>query len=210
MTTRGHHGLMLGGGGAFTYATWNPADKDAGLSLSGGDLVILRTGSGWCSARATQPKNSGKWVFEVTQDAFGAGGSLIVGLALASASLSTFIGANVSGWSFQPSATPQPFTYFNSTATAVAGYPNITTTQKVMFAVDITNGRCWCRTTGAGGWARGGDPAAGTTPTFTFTPGATVYPATSGDGSGQQSTLNSGATPFSMAVPAGFNAGWYS
>lgn len=208
MTTRGHHGILLAGGGGGGFATLNPADKGANLVLSGGNLTVKHNTSGWQSVRANVGKNSGKWSFEITQDAFGTGGSLILGLALSAASLSTYIGANANGWGFQPSATPQPFTYHNGSSTSVPGYPNLTVGQKVLVAVDITAGKMWCRTTGAAGWARGGDPALGTTPTISFTPGATVFPAISCNDTPQQATANFGQSPFSMTVPSGFSTGW--
>jgi hypothetical protein len=46
--------------------TWNPADKSASVSLSGGNLVMSATAGGYHAARATAGKSSGKWYWEVT------------------------------------------------------------------------------------------------------------------------------------------------
>lgn len=38
---------------AITYATWNPADKNANVTLSGGNLTMVTSVGSWCGARAT-------------------------------------------------------------------------------------------------------------------------------------------------------------
>lgn len=38
---------------AITYATWNPSDKHADLTLSGGDLTMSVAIGSWRAARAT-------------------------------------------------------------------------------------------------------------------------------------------------------------
>lgn len=51
---------------ANTYATLNPSDKDAAITLSGGDLTMSSATNAWRSVRATIGKSSGKWYWEVT------------------------------------------------------------------------------------------------------------------------------------------------
>src|SRR5690242_10283612 len=48
-----------------TYATWNPADKGTGVTLSNGNLTIVGTGVSQNFARSTIGKSSGKWYWEV-------------------------------------------------------------------------------------------------------------------------------------------------
>lgn len=49
-----------------TYATWNPADKSADITLSLGNLKATQTTSSWDSVRSTIGKTSGKWYWEYT------------------------------------------------------------------------------------------------------------------------------------------------
>lgn len=43
---------------AKTYATLNPSDKDAAITLSGGDLTMTSATNAWRSVRATIGKSS--------------------------------------------------------------------------------------------------------------------------------------------------------
>lgn len=89
--------LLLNGNNAaaapsYTYATWNPADKSAAHTLSGGNLVITNDSTGWASTRGTIGKSSGKPQFEVAITA-NASGNVIVGFGTATAPLGTFVGS---------------------------------------------------------------------------------------------------------------------
>lgn len=57
--------FMVAPSAGVTYATWNPADKGAGITLSGGNLVAT-TSTTAASVRATIGKSSGKWYWEYT------------------------------------------------------------------------------------------------------------------------------------------------
>ena len=58
--------VSAGGGGGVTYATWNPADKGADITLSGGNLVATHTSDNAATVRANVGKSSGKWYWEIT------------------------------------------------------------------------------------------------------------------------------------------------
>jgi hypothetical protein len=50
-----------------TFATWNPSDKNANVTLSGGNLTAsVASWTTHYAARATIWKSSGKWYWEVT------------------------------------------------------------------------------------------------------------------------------------------------
>jgi hypothetical protein len=68
----------------------------------------------------------------------------------------------------------------------------------------------WTKTFGAAGWMLGGDPAAGTTPTFTLTGSGAVFPAIGLFSNTTAITANFGASAFTGTVPSGFNPGWYT
>ncbi len=48
-----------------TYATWNPSDKNANISLSSGNLVATASNTAWKSVRWTIGKSSWKWYWEI-------------------------------------------------------------------------------------------------------------------------------------------------
>jgi hypothetical protein len=83
--------------------TWNPADKNADITLSGSDLIATSNAS-LASVRGTQGRSSGKYYFELT--AGGPDQVSLGGAANASASLSTYPGGDANGYGFF---------YFNST-----------------------------------------------------------------------------------------------
>jgi hypothetical protein len=69
------------------FATWNPADKSANITLSGGNLVSTNATSGsFGSVRATEFKNSGKWYCELTVTQKGDAGSDVPILGISNSS----------------------------------------------------------------------------------------------------------------------------
>lgn len=86
------------GAAAVTYATWNPSDKDASVTLSLADLRAAKpSGGGWGNVRATIGKASARWRWRKLD---GTGGHLIVGVATADAALDNFLGYDANGWGF--------------------------------------------------------------------------------------------------------------
>jgi hypothetical protein len=74
--------------------TWNPADKNANVTLSGGNLTATQTAASTDGAvRGTTSKSTGKWHFEVYVAA-GATGRPSMGIANSSQSLSASNGAD--------------------------------------------------------------------------------------------------------------------
>lgn len=82
---------------SIVYATWNPADKNANITLSNGNLTATWPWSIWYSARATIWKSSWKWYWEVqqvtnTQFCFWVGNT--------SQPLDTYCGSTNNWWTF--------------------------------------------------------------------------------------------------------------
>jgi hypothetical protein len=195
---------------AFTYATWNPADKSGIISLSGGDLIATRdAGTGWAAVRATIGKNSGKWYFEITRSAGSDKTQSIYGLIKSGSSLSNFPGSAAGDVGCQPFSTASVNRYSAGFLGTVAGQSDVAIGGGMQFAVDASLGRIWAKTFGAAGWIGGGDPAANTTPTFAVT-ATTLFPAFAGNLAGVAGTANFGASAFVGTVPSGFNPGWYT
>lgn len=71
--------------------TWNPSDKNASVTLSGGNLIATSAGGSFQSVRGSTAKSSGKWVFEINVDS---GTQHMLGLANASEALTNFPGAS--------------------------------------------------------------------------------------------------------------------
>ena len=82
-----------------TYATRNPSDKSANITLSGGNLVATASNTAWKSVRATIWKSTWKWYREHVQSASWWWNAM-VWVGTTSASLSSFCGSNSSWWSY--------------------------------------------------------------------------------------------------------------
>lgn len=82
--------------------TWNPADKDASITLSGSDLIATGTAaSAWRAARGTVSHTTGKWYFEVKCRLNTGNGNNMVGVANASAALNTYPNFSANGACYQ-------------------------------------------------------------------------------------------------------------
>lgn len=178
------------------YATWNPSDKGPGITLSGGDLTVVRSSSATYSGlRATLSRSSGKWCWENAVASMTT--NLGFGVATASSSLTSILGADAGGWSVYHNG--QSFhngTYTTSPISYTSG-------DVIGLCVDLDVGALWVAKNGV--WV--GNPSAGTGAVHTGVSGA-VYPASIGHGA-YQFTSNFGATSFTYPVPTGFNAGWF-
>ena len=76
-----------------TYATWNPSDKAAPITLSGGNLIATAGVNTTAGIRATQSKSAGKWYWE-QESTFG---RISIGVANSTASLSSYLGSDANG-----------------------------------------------------------------------------------------------------------------
>lgn len=193
---------LSGTGIAPVFATWNPSDRGSNLVLSQGNLVVAGDGqlggTNYRLVRATLGKSSGKYVFEMTGSS--SGSALSAGFANSAASLSSQLGTTglAVGFSANGFAT-------TSQATGSGNLSYSTTT--VMFALDLAAGKGWIAQSGV--WKKG-NPATGDNPSFTWTPGTTVFPAVSINVAYTYNyRANFGASGFSNPVPAGFSPGWY-
>ena len=79
---------------AVTPTTWNPADKDATVTLSGGNLTAASTGG---AVRSVFGASAGKYYFELK---IPTGYSQAVGIGTASASLTSVPGDDAYAWAY--------------------------------------------------------------------------------------------------------------
>ncbi len=170
-----------------TYATWNPADKGAGFTLSGGNLVATSTVA-YAAARATVGVASGKWYWEVTLSGLG---YWFLGVATTSQSLTTVLGnPNASG-------VQSNNYYWNSLTSAVGGGFTLIAGDVIGFALDANTKTLAVYQNNS------------LIITITSVQSGTVYPAISNYSGTENYTANFGATPFVYTPPSGYNAGVY-
>lgn len=194
--------------GAQAFATWSPTDKGSVIILSGGNLTATHDAtSAFGMVRASASFSAGRWYFELTNNANGAtAGGLVGGVATATAAL-TYPGAGAGSWGYRANASP-PVKRLAGLDTNDAAMTTLGVGQRLMVAIDCDAGKGWFGNNGV--WSGGGDPALGTTPTFTFTPGTTLFPALGIFNQPQSVTANFGASAFAHTVPNGYNTGVYT
>ncbi len=163
--------------------TWNPADKDASITLSGGNLIATSTAAAaWASLRTTlAPSPPTKAYFRAavtTVNNMYCG----PGIASVSAPLNNFIGSDTQGIvGIAKAASPSLIFYGGS---QIGGFPNLVTSlDYVVVAFDSTAKLAWFTVMTAAGaldtnWDSVGDsPATGTGGFPISTPIGTLYPA---------------------------------
>lgn len=161
------------GSGAVAAAgtTWNPADKSADITLSGGDLVAtVGAAGGYRAVRSTVSKTAGKWYFEVTANVWGSGEGPFIAICPAGASLSSQLG----------NATDEAAYFANGGYVLEAGSITVFLSSygagdKPGAYFDVDAGKVWFAKNGV---VDSGDPAAGTGHHAGFTPGTAMFAAT--------------------------------
>ena len=195
--------LIKAGVAGVEYATWNPADKGANITLSG-DLLTAHTtlDNVWTSNRATIGKSSGKCYWETIRLA---AGSLRaeMGIAGASVPLNNAMGVDVNGWSIYGVFSINSRKFHNGVLASWGGWL-FDQFDVIGHALDMDAGKYWTSENGV--WT--GDPEAGTGEMFSGVTG-TVYPAIGHIDANCQMLANFGASDFSYPVPVGFDEGVY-
>ncbi len=181
-----------------TYATWNPSDKAASFTLSGGDKIAAPDSSGTPGkVRATIGKSSGKWYWEYVIVSYAS--DVYVGVATSAASVDTYTGAEATSWSMRGD-TFGVDKNTNGTPTAYGGTGTLSPGDVIGVALDMNAGTIvfYINNTSQG-------------TAFTGLTG-TLYPSVgdSGTFSAPTITANFGATAFTYTPPAGYNAGLYT
>lgn len=185
--------------------TWNPADKNAGITLSGGDLTLQTSGVNQ-SVRASVGRSRGRRYFEVIRVSGGVDVG-IAGLASISSSLSTYIGGTATSI-----GSTRPNTLLS---TAIVGYSNMFDNSVAWnsIAVDLEANLAWFRfstnnwnlNSGLAGGYSDAQVSAGTGGIDISALGSIIYPAAGSDAStGGNITANFGGSAFVLTVPSGF------
>lgn len=182
-------GLLLAPSSVYasnTYATWNPSDKGAGITLSNGNLTETTSATA-AITRSTISKSSGKWYWEVKLDS----GALNAGVATSAASLVQYLGGNASGWG-----------YFY---TGLVYNNNIGSGSNAAYTAGDTIGFALNMDTGVLTFYKNNVAQ----PTTVSGLSGAIYAATGSNNVGT-GTANFGATPFTYTPPSGYNAGLYN
>jgi hypothetical protein len=171
---------------AVAFATWNPADKDGSITLTGGNLVMNGTNGGaFMNARSTLGKSTGKWYWENT-----VGGPVewMIGVGTSAAGLTNaFVGSDAFGWGMY---TTGPSSYHSGTS---ANYGSGMAAGDVIgVALDMTAGTLTFYKNGVSQGVA-----------FTGISG-TVFAMSSVRQVGATIAANFGATAFAYTPPAGF------
>jgi hypothetical protein len=194
-----------------TYATWNPSDKNANVTLSNGNLTAAGNNSSfYYPVRATIGKSTGKWYWEEFIDMAALSGFnyQVSGVGNSSASLANgqYVGANVNSWAYH-NLNGNKYTNAVNTAYGATYITGVT----IGIALDMTNGAIYFAKNNA--WQNGGDPTSGAAKTGAAYTGltGTLYPMTSflgqNNSTGSKNTANFGATALTYAAPSGYNSG---
>lgn len=199
------------------YATLDPLKKAADVILSNGNLdAESNSTTGGGSVLTVQGKDSGKYYFEVIPvQQYSANIGYLTGLSIGTATTASYPGATSSSFGLASTASGSDL-WSGGSPSSNAGDGTSSLSAYHRIAVDVDAGKLWLAASNrsSGAWIGGGDPAAGTSPTFTFTANSVVYPMLCprrGDTSNasDRNRLRARFDPssWSAAAPSGFG-GW--
>lgn len=161
------------------YTSLDPLKKAANVILSNSNLrAETNSTTGGGSVLTVLGKNTGKYYFEVQPDQlYSVNPGYLTGISIGIGTEGSFPGANANSRGFASTATGSDLWINGSPSNNSAGGAS-STAEYHKWAIDVDNGRAWVAASNrsSGAWIGGGDPAAGTSPTFTFTGGSTIYP----------------------------------
>jgi hypothetical protein len=131
--------LAAAAGGA--AVTWNPVDKAATVTLSGGDLIATSSGAGTeGTVRSTTSKSSGKYYFEARMLNYD-NNRPSIGIANATQSLTTGLGLTVNSNAIYPEL--DAWYYNNVAGDGIDLF--MTDNALIYIAADLDNGKLWMK-----------------------------------------------------------------
>jgi hypothetical protein len=182
--------------------TWNPADKSAGITLTGGNLIA--TGGLSTGVRGVDRQTAGKFYFEYTMTTWA--GATCCGVATLAAGFSTASSLGVASVNAAGQVVCHGVSSGVSLGTRANG--NI-----IGVAVDFTAKLIWFRVAPAGNWNNNAtySPATGVGGVNISAiggAGTSVYPYFASVTTANSVTANFGDSAFSGVVPAGYTSGF--
>lgn len=180
-----------------TYATRNPSDKSANISLSSWNLTATATNTAWKSARATIGKSSGKRYWEVKTKKTSWWWNAMIWVWPSTASLATYCGSDAASNSYYS---------YNGKADGANRYNNnMNLTYWNPFALNDVIGVALNMDAGEITFYKN-NVTQGTITGISWT----MYPMCSPYDNTMYFETNFGATSLTYTPPSGFNAGLYS
>lgn len=195
----------------FPYDIFDARIYGPNTSITNGFRTMVRTGSGFVNSqglRSCRSHNAGRYSaeFSVNRDPNAWSSSVLVGTGE-----TTSLGAKpLHSWGVQPSrASPATASVFlDGVGYNISPNQNFGSGAKVRFDVDFDAGKLWISVNGLYivGTTAGAtcDPATGTNPTATFTPGTSLWLIADSPFQQTEATINTGQAAFAYAPPAGF------
>jgi hypothetical protein len=183
------------------YATLNPLEN-TGLTITNGNINAFYSSASYPSAKSSISMSSGKWYWETTFNQSGLylmTGIYNTNIALPPISASGYISFSQHGWSYENTGELR-----NNNVPIYSGITSSTTNDIIMIAVDIDNSKLWFGKNGT--WFNSGNPANGTSASYSNLNGASMSPAVSVYNSATGLSLNFGQRPFAYTPPTGFKA----
>jgi hypothetical protein len=183
--------------------TFNPADKASEITLSSGNLVASRTSTNnnqWRLVRVTEARSTGKRYAEIINTTSVSNG-LMVGVCPAGLSVNSYPGSSSTSFGYHANDAAPGYCYTNA-AQSFGDGARVGSGSYARIAIDFDAGNLWLGN--AAGWKNGGSPGAGTSPTYTFTPNASLFLAVGEYANTQAATLR--LSGFGGTVPSAFVA----
>lgn len=194
-------------------ATWDAARKGANIILSADLLTATADGSASSAGQtvfATYSTSTQKvmWGIRLTEIDINVGQSTFFGIGNALAGTSGgVIGSTANGWCWAAPNTQ----FYNNNSPITTTFPGTTMGADNLFCMDPVTGKVWAAVNNTS-WFGGGDPASGTSPTFTMNPGGVYTPAYSPSNNISNNSallLSSPASLSAYTAPAGFQKGLF-
>jgi len=195
-----NYGTDTGAGGEVrgNYCTWSPL-ANLGLTLTNGNLSNSYTTASWTGTTGTMAMDSGTWYFEYTVSAtatYTQIGVIGTGRPLPTGGTQLANGTAYA-WLYQ--------TYgqlANNSTYITSGISSATTSDIIMVAVDVSNGKIWFGKNGT--WFNSGSPSTGANAAYTNLSGSMI-PAIYSYGT-ESGNINFGQRAFSYTAPSGYKA----
>ena len=184
------------------YATLNPLTlTGSAKTYANGNLEVTATSNNNIpSVVSTFGARSGKWYAEVVAGWSASGIGFINADSVKDSIESSYgLGTPVDGWT-------RYGTYIFNNGVLSSGLTSIATNDLLQLALDLDNGKAWFGINGT--WENSGNPANGTNPSVTFTPGGKTFLVGScfrRDGTAVTMVHNYGARAFAYTAPSGFS-----
>lgn len=175
--------------------TWNPSNKSAAITLSGGNLIATHTAtSEHDGVTATLGRSAGKYYFEVRSDSSTTDG--LIGVAGAGFNLDNYLGLGSTEYSYYQTNGQKV-----NNGSAVAYGAAYTTPAVIGVAVDLDAGKIWFAKDNT--WQASGNPAAGTGEAYSGMTGE-KFPAITMFTNGSSMTARFKSSDFTYSPPTGF------